>query len=67
MNAEGDNPVRVEVKMPDATDVWETYTLTAPDSPAEQGSGEVINTLDISGKRTSMPAICSERARATYE
>jgi hypothetical protein len=66
LNTEGGNPVRVEVKMPDSTDVWETYTLTAPDSPAEQSFGKITNTLDISGKRTSLPAIWSERARSRF-
>ncbi|MCK5526659.1 MAG: hypothetical protein KAJ05_05880, partial [Candidatus Latescibacteria bacterium] len=65
-SAEGGNPVRVEVKIADATDVWETYTLTAPDSPAEHGSGKVINTLAVSGKRTSLPAIWSEHTRAAF-
>ena len=63
--AVGDS-VRVGIETPEGADVWETRTLTAPDGPAEKGSGEVVNVLTTPGGTFLMPAAWSERARFEF-
>ena len=56
-------PARIRIETPLGIDVWETYTLTNPDGPAEAGSGRIVNTLTASGEAIAMPAQWTERTR----
>ena len=58
-------PVQVEIITPLGSDTWQTHTLTEPTRPADEGSGAVINTLQLEGRTIPMPAQWSVRTGAT--